>query len=192
MKEIASEKILKGIFDNDRSIIQFVYDKYFNTIKSYVIKYGGSKEDAWDIFQDGIVIIYEQIKNEDLEIKSSFITYFFTVCKYQWLKTVRQNSNKYFEVIEESKDVERLHHQEHTIKLDEVIENEKRNKLYHVSFLKLSKECQYLLKLVAKGFSVKELAEALNYKSTGFTYKKRRICKQRLTKLIEIEQGNQL
>ena len=77
------------------------------------------------------------------------------------------------------------------LELDEIIENENRTKLYHISFLKLSKECQYLLKLMAKGFSVKELAEALKYKSTGFTYKKRRICKQRLIKLIEINKENQ-
>ena len=189
MKEIASDKILKGIFENDRSIIQYVYDKYFNTIKSYVFKYGGSKDDAWDVFQDGIVILYEQIKNDDLVIKSSFITYFFTVCKYQWLKIVRQNSNKYFEVIEESHEVERLNHQEHILKIDEVVEKEKRTKLYQINFLKLSVECQDLLKLVAKGFSVTELTEALNYKSAGFTYKKRRICKQRLIKLIETNNG---
>ena len=79
MREIASDKILKGIFENDHSIIQYVYDKYFNTIKSFVFKYGGSKDDAWDVFQDGIVILYEQIKNDDLVIKSSFITYFFII-----------------------------------------------------------------------------------------------------------------
>jgi len=190
LKEIASDKILKGIFENDRSIIQYVYDKYFDIIKNYVVQYGGNKEDAWDIFQDGIVIIYEQIKNDDLVIKSSFITYFFAVCKYQWLKIVRQNRNKYFEVIEDSKEAEKLNHQEHRIKIDEVIENEKRIKLYHNNFLKLSKECQDLLKLVAKGFSIKELAEALNYKSTGFTYKKRRVCKERLIKLIKLNSGN--
>ena len=94
MKELTTDKILKGIFENDTKVVEYVYDKYFNAIKSYVIGNGGTKEDAWDIFQDGIIIIYEQIKNKDLEIKSSFMTYFFTICKYQWLKILRDKNKK--------------------------------------------------------------------------------------------------
>ena len=62
MKEIASEKILKGIIDNDHRVMQYIYEKYFESIKGFVIRHGGSKDDAWDVFQDGIIVIYEQIK----------------------------------------------------------------------------------------------------------------------------------
>lgn len=187
MKELTTDKILKGIFENDRTVIEYVYDKYFNAIKSYVIRYEGTKEDAWDIFQDGIVIIYEQIKNKDLEIKSSFMTYFFTICKYQWLKILREKNKKYYESIENNKEVEQLNLKENAAELDETIEKENRIKIYTRNFQKLSTSCQEILKLVARGLTVNELTEELGYKSTGFTYKKRRVCKERLIKLIKEE-----
>jgi RNA polymerase sigma factor (sigma-70 family) len=187
LNELTSDKILKGIFENDNTVIQYVYDKYFNTIKSFVLRYGGAEEDAWDIFQDGIVVIYEQIKQENLVVKNSFLTYFYTVCKYQWLKVIRERDSKYFQSIEDSLEADRLNLNDQYLELDEAIEKEKRIKLYQKNVAKLSKECQALLKLVAKGYKIDEITTELDYKSTGFTYKKRRLCKERLIKLINTD-----
>jgi RNA polymerase sigma factor (sigma-70 family) len=187
LNELTSDKILKGIFENDNTVIQYVYDKYFNTIKSFVLRYGGAEEDAWDIFQDGIVVIYEQIKQENLVVKNSFLTYFYTVCKYQWLKVIRERDSKYFQSIEDSLEADRLNLNDQYHELDEAIEKEKRIKLYQKNVAKLSKECQALLKLVAKGYKIDEITTELDYKSTGFTYKKRRLCKERLIKLINTD-----
>jgi RNA polymerase sigma factor (sigma-70 family) len=184
LKKYTSEKILKGILENDRRIIEYVYNTYFNAIKSFVLRYGGNHEDAWDIFQDGIVIIYEQARKEDLQIENSFMTYLFTICKYQWLKALRDRNKKYFETIENNKEVEQFFHQENAARLDEIIEKEKRLKLYASNFRKLSESCQKMLKLVARGLTVEELKQELGYKSNGFTYKKRSECKERLIKLI--------
>ena len=49
---------------------------------------------------------------------------------------------------------------------------------------KLSEECQKMLKLVADGHKPEEIKEYMNYKSIGYTYKRRRVCKERLIKLI--------
>ena len=185
MKEIASEKILKGIIENDHRVMQYIYEKYFDSIRGFVLRNGGTKDDAWDVFQDGIIVIYEQIKTKELTIKNTFHTYLFTVCKFTWLKVLRDRGKKYHEQIESSKEIELINLHEYKLEVDEVIEKEKRVKLYNANFLKLSKECQKLLKLVSLGKTVQEIAESFNYKSVGFAYKKRRICKERLIKLIK-------
>lgn len=185
MKELGSEQILEGIYRNDSQVIQYVYDKYFESIKRFIVNYGGSEEDAWDTFQDGIIVVYEQIKNENLKLKHTFITYFYTICKYSWLKVLRDRDKKYYEKIEESREVEKLSLSEYEIELDEIIEKEKRVKLYQLNYQKLSKECQKMLRLMAKGSTIEEITNEFNYKSNGFTYKKRRICKERLIRLIK-------
>ncbi len=190
MKELASEKILEGIYRNDSQVIQYIYDKYFDSIKKLIKNYGGTEEDAWDVFQDGIIVVYEQIKNEKLKLRHSFLTYFYTICKYSWLKTLRSRDKKYYEQIEHSRDIERVSLSEYEVDLDETIEKEKRVKLYHLNFRKLSKECQKMMKLMAEGYSITELTNEFNYKSTGFTYKKRRICKDRLMRLIKEDDSN--
>ena len=190
MREIASEKILQGIVDNDHTVIQYIYKKYFESIKGFVIKHNGTKEDAWDVFQDGIIVIYEQIKNNKLALKNTFHTYFFTVCKYTWLKVLRERDKKYYEQVENSKEIEQLNLYDYKLGIDELIEKEKRVKLYNANFLKLSKECQKFLKLLAEGMSIQEIASSFNYKSVGFAYKKQRICKERLIKLIQQDLPN--
>jgi hypothetical protein len=46
--------------------------------------------------------------------------------------------------------------------------------------------------LLAKGLTTKEITKELNYKSTGFTYKKRRLCKEQLLKRIKENNDNTL
>jgi len=185
MREIASEKILKGIIENDHRVMQYIYEKYFESIKGFVIKHGGNRDDAWDVFQDGIIVIYEQSKTKELRIKNTFHTYFFTICKYTWLKVLREKDKRYYEQIETSKELDQINLHDYKLEVDELTEKEKRIKLYNANFLKLSKECQKLLKLLAEGLSTQEIADSFRYKSVGFAYKKRRICKERLIKLIQ-------
>jgi RNA polymerase sigma factor (sigma-70 family) len=187
VKEIASAQILEGIYRNDSRIVQYVYDKYFKTIRKFVRQFGGTEEDAWDVFQDAIIVIYEQVKDKDLKLKHTFLTYFYAICKNIWFKTLRDRDKKYYEQIEQSANLEQYTLSSYEGDLEEIIEKEKRIKLYQLNFVKLSKECQRMLKLVAKGFTVEEITNEFNYKSTGFTYKKRRICKERLIRLIKEE-----
>lgn len=190
MEVITSERILKGIVDNDHEVMQYIYKKYFESIRGFVVRHGGTKDDAWDVFQDGLIVIYEQVKNKELTIQNTFHTYFFTICKYTWLKILRNKDKKYFEQIETSRELEQINLHDYKLEVDEIIEKEKRVKLYNSNFLKLSKECQKLLALVSQGCSVQEIAESFNYKSVGFVYKKRRICKERLIKLIKLDKSN--
>lgn len=190
MEVITSERILKGIVENDHEVMQYIYDKYFESIKGFVLRHGGTKDDAWDVFQDGIIVVYEQVKNKKLTIQNTFHTYFFTICKYTWFKILRDKDKKYFEQIETSRELEQINLHDYKLEVEEIIEKEKRVKLYNSNFLKLSKECQKLLALVSQGCSVQEIAESFNYKSVGFAYKKRRICKERLIKLIKLDESN--
>ncbi|RLD43936.1 MAG: hypothetical protein DRI89_03845 [Bacteroidetes bacterium] len=184
-REITSNKILKGIIENDHEVMEYIYEKYFESIKGFVVRHGGTRDDAWDIFQDGIIAIYEQLKNKELVLKNTFHTYFFTICKYTWLKVLRDKDKRYYEQIESSKEIEQINLKDYKLEIDELIEKEKRIKLYSNNFSKLSKECQKLLKLLSLGHSTQEIADSFNYKSVGFAYKKRRICKERLVKLID-------
>ena len=192
MAKFSTERILAGIVENDRIVIQYVYDKYFVSIKSYVLKHGGSETDAWDVFQDSLMVVYEQARSGDLILKNTFITYFYSICKYKWLKQLRDSSPNQHEEFEYKNETELYGYNSYVVQLDEALEQEERVRLYQENFLKLSKECQKLFKLLAKGLTTKEITEELNYKSTGFTYKKRRLCKEQLLKRIKENNDNSL
>lgn len=187
MKNHTSENILKGISENDRVVIQYVYDKYYNGLKVFVLSHGGDEEDAKDLFQDGIVIIYEQVRQKNLVLQNQFISYFYSICKYQWMNLLRERNKMNYKFLEAEFEYEKQAWNENKLEIDEIIEKERRSKLYQLNFLKLSNECQKLLKKVTEGLNVDEITRAMNYKTKNFTYKKRRICKERLIKLIKNE-----
>ena len=54
---------LEAIRNGDSAIIRQIYEQNFHVIASMLAKNGGSKEDARDIFQDGLMIIYEKLKS---------------------------------------------------------------------------------------------------------------------------------
>lgn len=186
MKDISTEQILDGIINNNSFIIQYVYRKFFVMVRDYILNHGGREEDARDIFQDGIMVIYEQRKNNDLKIKSGFSTYLYAICRHKWLNT-RRNSGKliYNEMKDLNFEMEKKGLGNHFREIEELNFKEARARVYQKHFDKLSEECRKLLRMMAEGLSVKEIQLRFNYKSEGFAYKKRSICKSRLGNLIK-------
>ena len=72
--------ILEGYLNKDRIILEYVYKKFFEEIKIYIKNNSGNDEDAQDVFQDANIIVYSNIKNKTIKIKSSFKDYLFSVC----------------------------------------------------------------------------------------------------------------
>jgi len=186
VKDISTEQILDGIINNNNFIIQYVYRKFFAIVRNYILSHGGREEDARDIFQDGIMVIYEQRKNQNLNIESGFGTYMYAVCRHKWLN-LRRNSGKliYNEVNKLNLEMEKNGFGNHFRDQEELNFKESRARIYQRNFEKLSEECRKMLRMTAEGLSIKEIQLRFNYKSEGFAYKKRSICKTRLMKLIK-------
>ena len=186
MKDISTEQILDGIVDNNNFIIQYVYEKFFVMVRNYILNHGGNEEDTRDVFQDGIMIIYEQRKNKGLEIKGGFGTYLYAVCRNRWLNLSR-NSKKliYNEMEALNHEMEKEGMGNHFLEIEELGFKEARSRIYQKYFEQMSDECRKMLKMMAEGLKLKEIQQSFNYKSEGFTYKKRSICRSRLSKLIK-------
>ena len=185
MRNISVEQILDGIVNNNSFIIHKVYKKFFVVVRKYIQSQGGREADAKDVFQDGIMVIYEQRKNKNLVINHDFGTYLFSVCKHIWLNRLRAEKKmvlkEYDSLIYE---LEKQGWNEIIKNTEETSYKEYRARIYQENFEKMSEECRKLLKMTAEGLSVKEITLRFGYKSEGFTYKKRSICKARLMKLI--------
>ena len=185
VNKYTSDEILNGILNNDQLIVKHVYDLYFFPVSNYIVKNGGTHEDAWDVFQDSIMVIYEQVKAGNLKLSSSFFTYLYSICKYRWLKIVRDNKSESLDYLGSISPYLAIDYFNIEDQLIEAFENEKRSKIYWNSLKKLSKECQKLLKYVFEGLSVDDIKFNMAYKSVQFVYKKRRICKESLKSKIE-------
>ena len=61
-------------------------------IHSWIIKHGGSEQDAADMCQESVIVLYEKSKSEDFTLTSKISTYLFSVAKHLWYKEVQRRS----------------------------------------------------------------------------------------------------
>jgi len=66
-----------------KELIKQWYISYFPKVASFISKRGGTLEDAKDIFQESLVILYEK-KNTEFNLNEE--AYLFGICKNLWFK----------------------------------------------------------------------------------------------------------
>lgn len=100
MEVLESEK--KIIVNREELFIE-LYKKAFPGVAKYIGENGGSFDEAKDIFQDALVIYYEKIRANKIDIRTSEKAYLMGIAKYLWIK--KFNSNKETGNIEEEKNI---------------------------------------------------------------------------------------
>ena len=59
-------------------------------VQTLILNNNGSTEDAKDIFQEAIVVLYEKVKSGSFELNCQIKTYVYSVCRRLWLKRLNQ------------------------------------------------------------------------------------------------------
>ena len=184
MQEYTTQEILRGISENNHVVIQHVYDRYFNEIKRFIEKFGGSNDDAMDIFQDSIIVIYEQMRNGEDKKIDKFRSYFFSICKFKWFNTMRDGKYSEFSNVEIEDILPDFEYNVLSSSLNDVLEKERRVRIYFNSFMQLNSVCQRMIRYMAYGWAVEDIAHEMNF-SVVYTYRKRQQCLNKLIKLVE-------
>ena len=133
------QELLKGLAQNDKNSIEAIYRLNYSMIQTFVLNNNGSVDDARDIFQEAMVILYEKSKTATFSLNCQIKTYVYSICRRLWLKRLQQLSK--FSI-----QVENL---EETVPVEEDIEeHEKVNNdfiLMEQAMSKIGEPCKSLL-----------------------------------------------
>lgn len=84
------EKIaFKAIGNNEKEAIELVYKENYGLIQHFVVYNNGTEDDARDIFQEAMMVLYEKSKQPDFELTCQIKTYLYSVCRRLWLKKLQ-------------------------------------------------------------------------------------------------------
>jgi RNA polymerase sigma factor (sigma-70 family) len=87
----SQEKELLGrLAKNDRQAIESIYRENFAMVQSLIINNNGSSDDAKDIFQEAVVVLYEKSKFGSFELNCQVKTFLYSVARRLWLKRLQQ------------------------------------------------------------------------------------------------------
>lgn len=172
----SDKKLIEGIRKGDDKSVNYLYDSFFDTIKSYVLKNTGSEDDAYDIFQDALMVLFKKIQLNNLAENTDVKGYIFGISKNLWHEHLRKNRKK-IEVDKELSD-----EFDPSNLLDTPLEQ-----IVQRSFLKLKPECQEVLNMVIKGDDYSDIARKMNYKSEDYARRKKYLCKEVLIKIVKAD-----
>ncbi len=92
-KEII-DGILLGNKKTHDDALNYVYKTYYPLIRNFILNNNGDDEDAADIFQEAIIILYNQIKEDKFRGDSTVKTYIYAIARNLWLKELRKHPHQ--------------------------------------------------------------------------------------------------
>lgn len=116
--DFSEQALLKGLAKSEAKAIETIYKSNFNMVQSFVLNNNGTYDDARDIFQEAMIVLYENVKTESFVLTCQIKTYVYSICRRLWLKRLQQ-LNRYITPVESL---------EETVAVEEDLElEEKRN-----------------------------------------------------------------
>jgi len=176
--------LLEGLARNDKKAIETIYKENFNLIQALVVNNNGSTDDAKDIFQEAMIVLYQKVQSGSFELNCQIKTFVYSVCRRLWLKRLMQQ-NKYS-----------LHeHTEEIVVVDvEMEEHERRDNEFTMmekAMGNLGEPCKSLLEafyMQKKG--MQEIASAFGYTNAENAKTQKYKCLMRLKKLFFTQYKN--
>lgn len=89
---LTEQALIKGLSVNDKSAVEAIYSDNYGVIQNLVLNNNGSEEDAKDIFQEALIVLYEKSKSVEFELNCQIKTYLYSVSKRLWLKRLQKSS----------------------------------------------------------------------------------------------------
>lgn len=176
MDQIPDGRIIRGILEHQNRVISLVYKECFPMVEKMVINHGGDHDQAKDVFQEGIIIVYRKLLTGELKLTCKFSTYLYAICKKLWMQEKRKIFTRMkaqsfgLDMVEEPE--------------PNIYKNQRIKKLLHNHFRELSKDCQKLLLLHFNKTPTEEIQRIMNFKDTHYAIDRKYRCKKSLMNRI--------
>jgi RNA polymerase sigma factor (sigma-70 family) len=177
MEDFTDHKIIQGIRNRDDTIFKFLQVRYQDSIRLMVIEMGGNKEDAKDIFNEGLVTLIGLVDHKDFRLTCKLGTLLYALCSKKWKQQMdKQKAAKNYQYrrIDPDPDDD----------FSEEIDEKLYMSIFWESFQKLDRICKQILEGYLKDLSPREIADVLGY-SYGYVRKRKSLCHSFLMKEIE-------
>jgi len=178
MKNRSDSDLYDRLVNGDKNALADVYVTYKTEFLFYFKKFQINREALLDIYQDSIVVIYQKFLREGFELKdSSLKTYLFGIGKNKVYTYFKKNKIKHVDIA--------------NLKINDDNYEESEPDLYTIELSKtlneISESCKRVLEFYYyRGFTIKEIVEATDYKDENTVKSHKSRCLKRLKQLCKV------
>lgn len=176
--------IIEGMLAGDQQAFEQLYETCFPRIMGMIVRNSGTEDEAKDVFQEAVCVLYDKILAGDFTLSSQLHTYLYSVCKRLWLKQLKFSERWVSD--------EGLPENEAAIEEDLELHwmKEAQFDRMKVALARLGEPCKsILIDFYVNGMSMQEICEKFNYTNPDNAKNQKYKCLQRLKKLF-FEVGN--
>jgi RNA polymerase sigma factor (sigma-70 family) len=172
--------LIEGLAKQNSAAINTIYKENYGIIQAYIIKNNGSEDDAKDVFQEAMVVLYEKSKNEHFTLTSKISSFLYAISRHIWLKKLQKlgknptkNLEPYEAILEEEDELEKIEEKEQILQRLEQ------------SVLKLGEPCSSLIKaFYLEKQNMQNIAERFGYTNAENAKTQKYKCFMRLKKIF--------
>lgn len=186
MNTSSQEKaLLEGLAREDKDSIERIYRDNYTMVQSLILNNNGSTDDAADIFQEAMIVLFEKSRNVDFELNCLLKTYIYSVCRRLWLKKLQQTQR----FGRQTDDLEQV------VPVEEDLEmHEKRQKDFNImetAMSKIGEPCKSLLEAYyIQKKQMQQIATEFGYTNADNAKTQKYKCLVRLKKLFFAQYKN--
>jgi len=181
---LTDDELLAGLANGSDEVLNQLYRRYFPMVLHFITTNNGSEDDAKDIYQEAIVILYEKVRGGSLELYCQLKTYIYSVSRRLWLKQLAQR-NRYM-----VRDIEIPAGEDFAGQQldDDFIDHEERDRQFNLmadSLARLGEPCRTLLEdFYIQHLSMQEITEKFGYTNADNAKTQKYKCLMRLKRLF--------
>lgn len=176
--QFTDQQFLQGLREGDSEVLSALYKRYYNIVLKLVVNNSGSSDEAADIYQESIIVLYENAEKPGFELKCQLQTYLYSVAKRLWLKQLKRKGRTYLMKEDEENFIA-------DVTDDMTFHQKKENDFEKIekSLQELGEPCASLIKdFYVQQLSMEEIADKFGYTNSDNAKNQKYKCLQRLKK----------
>ena len=186
MKADNNEKaLLQGLSKNDKKAVESIYKDNYNIVQALIINNNGTADDAKDVFQEAMIVLYEKVQSGSFELNCQIKTFIYSVSRRIWLKKLMYQNR--FNLVEGHADMISVD--------DEMEDHEKRNNEYGMmekAMNNLGEPCKSLLEaFYIQKRNMQDIAAGFGYTNAENAKNQKYKCLVRLKRLFFSQYKNE-
>lgn len=172
-------EVVLGILNNSEEALNKLYLGYFPMVLQFILNNSGDEDDAKDVYQEAIIVLYDKIKSGNFELSSKLKTYLYSVSRRIWLKKLAQQNKKtnniadFEDILAVEEDLE--WHEQKDQQFDQM----------KTALDNLGEPCKTIIQdFYIHNLSMQDICEKFGYTNTDNAKTQKYKCLQRLKKLF--------
>jgi RNA polymerase sigma factor (sigma-70 family) len=174
------ELLLEALKNEDEKALAFIYRSHFPMVLHLIVNNSGTEAEAKDIYQEAMMVLYENARSEEFRLTCKIKTYLYSVCRRLWLKRLAEKG-RFVGKVDDFEAFIAFEREE----AEEMDEREKQFAHMHTALRKVGEPCRTILEdFFIHQYSMQQIADKMGYTNADNAKNQKYKCLMRLKKIF--------